>query len=232
MCTAGIYDFDNMLRLWREGFGDDEAFVREYLLVWRPQGRPFVKRVDGRIVSAADVLWFDCNGVPVAYIYGVVTDKRFRGRGLASELVAEILGYVRASGGCVAMLIAADKGLSEWYRWMGFSSRMQKPVSLVSPDGAFDFGTGCPADNLPQFRIADVAGYLALFAARGNAEGFSADVADSVIAENNGVFRVSGGKVLPSGDGTGMKVSVSQLADLFPPCLSDFRFTGLPRSKT
>ena len=52
MDGIGEKDFGDMMRLWRECFGDDEAYVRDYLLSWRPKGKSFVKRADGHIVAA------------------------------------------------------------------------------------------------------------------------------------------------------------------------------------
>lgn len=225
MDGIGEKDFGDMMRLWRECFGDDEAYVRDYLLLWRPKGKSFVKRADGHIVAAADVHLFGCDGTDVAYIFGVMTDGRYRGRGLASSLVAEILESVRNAGCCLAMLIAGDDSLAEWYKGFGFSSRFAEPVSLVSSDGSFDFGTGCSELNRVQFRIADVAAYLALYSER-TGSSFSVAVSDSAIEENNGFFTVENGTVLRTANGTGVAVTVSQLADLYPPCLSHFSYVG------
>lgn len=229
MAVSDKRDFDDMMRLWRDSFSDDETYVRDYLLSWRPRGKSFVKRADGNIVSAADVHMFDSNGIRVAYIFGVMTDKRFRNMGLASSLVSEILSDVGRSGGFLSMLIAGDDRLAEWYRGLGFSSRSLHPVSLVSDDGSFDFGTGSPELNLPQFRIVDVAAYLEAYSERVNPVPFSVCVSDRIIEGNNGVFSVAGGKADRLPDGECPTVTVSQLADLCPLALSDFSYIGANR---
>lgn len=218
---------DGMMRLWRECFGDDEAYVRDYLQKWRPLGKSFVREADGETVSAADVHMFNSCGIDVAYIFGVMTDRRYRGAGLATSLVSEILRCTRRGGCCLAMLIAGDDNLAEWYRGFGFSSRFAEPATLVSPDGSFDFGTGCTEMNKLQYRITDVPRYLAIYSARINPAPSRFCVTDPVIEENNGVFAVAGGKVVRcTHKGTGQQVTVSQLADFCPPGLSHFSYVG------
>lgn len=219
-------DFNDMMRLWQEGFGDDEGYVRDYLLSWRQRGNSFVRRRDGSIVSTADVHRFSCDGIDVSYIFGVMTDKRYRGRGLASSIVVEILRWLGDGNGYLAMLIAGSDALAEWYRGFGFSSRFSRPVSLLSDDGLFDFGTGCLECNLPQYRIADVAAYLSVYSARVDSSDFSVCVTDSVIESNNGVFAVGNGKAERLSQGGEKCVTVSQLADLFPLDLGVFSYGG------
>lgn len=219
-------DFNDMLRLWQEVFGDDEAYVRDYLLSWRQRGNSFVRRMDGSIVSTADVHGFSCDGIDVSYIFGVMTDKRYRGRGLASSIVVEILRWLGNGNGYLAMLVAGSDTLAEWYRGFGFSRRFSGPVSLLSDDGSFDFGTGCLECNLPQYRIVDVAAYLTVYSERVDSSDFSVCVTDSVIESNNGVFAVGKGKAERLSTGSGTCVTVSQLADLYPLDLRFFSYRG------
>lgn len=65
---------------------------------------------------------FHGDQVPVSYINSVATARRFRGRGLASQLMIRALGEAAARGCDFAVLIPANRRLFFFYDSFGFST--------------------------------------------------------------------------------------------------------------
>lgn len=214
--------------LWSEGFGDDPEFVSEYLGHWRGKGLGFVRREGERIVSAADMHRFCGDITSAGYIYGVVTAKDFRGWGLSGSIIREMLERLYNSGEYLAMLIAADDRLSEWYMKFGFSHRATSPVELYA-DGFFDFGTGDRTKNLLQYRIVNVRKYLSVYAsAYPDKAEFTIAVKDDILPANNGVYTVGEGRADLSPSPAAEYIAVSQLFDLYPLAETRYAYTPFP----
>ena len=96
--------------LWRECFGDGEAFMRCYEeRMFRPE-RVELALLDGReVVSMLTVLpatlrTADGASIPGGCVYGVATLKAHRGRGVATALLGSALRRLDLSAKCMAVV--------------------------------------------------------------------------------------------------------------------------------
>lgn len=106
--------------LWQQAFGDSPEFIQGFFRTgYCPERCRFLEK-DG--VLAAILYWFDCQwaGKKVAYIYGVATDKRFRGQGLCRRLMEDTHRYLQAQGYHGAALVPGDAGLFHMYKKLGY----------------------------------------------------------------------------------------------------------------
>ena len=135
-----------LLSLWKECFGDGDAFLDLFFTSAFSQDRCRCIEVDGQ--AAAALYWFDCEfeGRKLAYIYAVATGKAFRWQGICAALMADTHALLTKSGYAGAILVPGDEGLFRMYGKMGYSvcSHMgettvvagEKPVELrqISPE--------------------------------------------------------------------------------------------------
>ena len=111
-----------LTRLWQEAFGDDIAYIDAFFeTAWAPE-RSRVAVVDGEI--AAMHFWFDCrlDGQKLAYLYAVATDKRFRGRGVATKLMEDGEELLIAQGYAGAILSPGSESLFRFYADRGYET--------------------------------------------------------------------------------------------------------------
>lgn len=133
--------------LWREAFGDDDAFVDRFLMRYYSRRRMLGTETDGRLVAMLHLLPFDCSGRRFLYIYAVATAADRRRRGLAGELLREAVRFGREQQADALFLIPAE-GLRDYYARFGFAGDVA--VKFASEDG-FDFGTGDPSRDRAMF---------------------------------------------------------------------------------
>lgn len=137
-------------RLWQACFEeDDPSFVEEFLTGPYEESRMHTREVEGKTVAMAHLIPFEGEGRKIGYIYGVATLPDYRGRGLASSLVEEIVERCHREGYDAVALIAASESLQSFYRELGFEGEV--PIYLHTPDG-FDFGTGDVERNRAMLR--------------------------------------------------------------------------------
>lgn len=111
---------DGLKDLWREAFGDGDAFIDGFFeTAYSPRRCRCIR--DGE-ETAAMLFWLDgaCRGRKMAYLYAVATAKKFRGLGLCRTLMEDTCNLLKAQGCAAAMLYPAGEGLRKMYRKMGF----------------------------------------------------------------------------------------------------------------
>ena len=113
--------------LWQEAFGDDDAFLDQFYTYGFAPDRCRCLTVDGQVAAA--LYWFDCSyqDKPLAYLYGVATAKKHRGKGLCRALAENAHQHLKYLGYAGAILVPADEKLFEMYKKMEYS-----PCSSVS----------------------------------------------------------------------------------------------------
>lgn len=133
-------------RLWQEAFGDDDAFTDAFLIRHYSRRRMLAAERDGELAAMLHLVPLRSELGRTTYIYGVATDIRFRGRGLASALMRDAMRLVDERGDDAAILIPSpgDDRLRTFYGRFGFAGDI--PVTFDTADG-FDFGTGDPAHD-------------------------------------------------------------------------------------
>lgn len=107
-------------RLWREAFGDSEAFLDIFWQTAYSSDRCRCVTMNGE--CAAALYWFDCqwNGAPLAYIYAVATGKAYRGQGLCHRLMEDTHRHLAARGYAGAVLVPGEESLFRFYERMGY----------------------------------------------------------------------------------------------------------------
>lgn len=130
--------------LWQRVFGDDREFVDLFLCeVYKPENM-LVRYGQGHVAAMLHIVGLETEYGPTGYLYAVATDPAWRGRGLASGLVAEAVELLRERGFRAAMLIPSEPSLKDFYARFGFVDRGYR---LDFSEG-FDLGTGDPSRDL------------------------------------------------------------------------------------
>ena len=140
-----IMDTNGLRRLWKEAFGDSDAFLdaffstafhpERFMAIWE-QERP-----------VAALYWFDCQleGRKIAYIYAVATAESHRGQGLCHRLMEKPHILLKRLGYSGSILVPAEKGLFSLYKKLGyalcahvdtFSCQAGTPISLTQITGS------------------------------------------------------------------------------------------------
>lgn len=117
-----IDDRPALTRLWQEAFGDELAYIDAFFeTAYAPQ-RSRVAMLDGEIAGMH--YWFDCEleGEKLAYLYAVATDKRFRGRGVATALMEDGERLLREQGYCGVLLSPGSESLFRFYGDRGYET--------------------------------------------------------------------------------------------------------------
>ncbi len=107
-------------RLWKEAFGDTDAFLDIFFHRAYAFDRSRCITWDGQVVAA--LYWFDCTWEDrkLAYFYAVATDKSRRGQGLCRKLMEDTHVHLRALGyqGCI--LVPQEENLYAMYGKFGY----------------------------------------------------------------------------------------------------------------
>ncbi len=107
--------------LWREAFGDGEAFLdRFFETAFSPDRCRCAKDRD---TVASALYWFDgaYEGGRVAYLYAIATAKAYRGRGICGALMANTHRHLAELGYTGAVLVPSTPSLFAFYEKMGYS---------------------------------------------------------------------------------------------------------------
>ena len=138
-------------RLWQRAFGDEEPFIDSFLVRHYDPRRMLSAEREGRLAAMLHLIPFESEAGRTTYLYGVATDPDFRGRGLASQLVAQAVELCDRRVDDAVILIPApgNARLRDFYARFGFSGSV--PTEFRTPDG-FDFGTGDPAADRAMIR--------------------------------------------------------------------------------
>ena len=107
-------------RLWREAFGDTEAFLDLFWQSAYSHDRCRCVTVNGDVAAA--LYWFSCryDDRPIAYLYAVATAKDYRGQGICRRLMADTHRHLAEEGFRGAILVPGEEGLFRFYERMGY----------------------------------------------------------------------------------------------------------------
>lgn len=126
---------DDMMRLWRDTFHDDERYVSMIFDSYFNEDLVAYRYEDGRLISAlmgvpyrfggkADDAYDDAAGTYLSglYLCGLSTVPDMRGMGVMTELIHEINDRAEKTGFAFTFLIPASDGLVEYYADRGYIS--------------------------------------------------------------------------------------------------------------
>ena len=142
-------DISELKALWKEAFGDTDEFTDRFFAHGFSQKRSLVLKEGKEIASA--LYWFDCEFQErkIAYVYGVATKKKFRGRGFASELMKSSHDLLRDEGYSAIILVPAEDRLFYFYEKLGYI-----------PCAHIDEGTVSASEKHTDFRKVNVCEYF------------------------------------------------------------------------
>lgn len=153
-------DVPALRELWKEAFGDGDRFLDQFFEGPFAPERSRVAVVEGAVSGA--LYWFpaSCRGQSLAYLYGVATAARLRGRGLCSGLMADTQAYLSAQGIDGMLLVPGSASLFRFYARLGYApccpqGRMKVqaagPALPLKPVSPRRYG-GTPADAVASWR--------------------------------------------------------------------------------
>lgn len=107
-------------RLWKDAFGDSDAFLDSFFSTAYSPNRCRCVTVDSRLAAA--LYWFDisCNGEKMAYIYAVATAPAFREQGFCRALMGNTHNHLAALGCRGALLVPDGESLTRMYAGLGY----------------------------------------------------------------------------------------------------------------
>ena len=106
--------------LWQEAFGDTEEYLDLFFSAAFSPSRCRCAVEEGTVTAA--LYWLDgtCRGIKIAYLYAVATAKAFRGRGIASKLMADTHAHLTRLGYAGAVLVPGEAPLFGFYEKLGY----------------------------------------------------------------------------------------------------------------
>lgn len=115
-------DISLLRQLWKNAFGDTDAFLDKFFETGFSFDRCRILTVDGNL--AAGLYWFDClwDGKKVAYLYAVATDEAYQNKGLCRALMEDTHRHLKQSGYHGAALVPGNEGLFSLYEKFGYRS--------------------------------------------------------------------------------------------------------------
>ena len=123
-------------QLWKQAFGDTDAFLDSFFTLGFSPDRCRQITTDGKVVAA--LYWFDCsfNSKKIAYLYAVATDKAYQGKGLCRLLIEDTHRHLKALGYAGALLVPGNAGLFDLYKKLGYSTCCSVNEFTCKADGA------------------------------------------------------------------------------------------------
>lgn len=117
-------EIDQMKRLWKVCFGDEDAYIDFYYAHGYEAANTFVAAEQERVVSMMTLLPVtmrtEQGSFRGRYVYAVATDPQHRGRGLMTALEAYAARTVQAQGDAFLTLVPASMPLFGMYRKIGY----------------------------------------------------------------------------------------------------------------
>ncbi|MBQ4043840.1 MAG: GNAT family N-acetyltransferase [Clostridia bacterium] len=106
--------------LWKEAFGDGDAFLDTFFTTAFSPDRCRCTAVGAD--AAAALYWFDCTwqNRRAAYIYAVAAARAYRGQGIASALMEDTHRHLQSCGYDGAVLVPGSGELFRFYRRFGY----------------------------------------------------------------------------------------------------------------
>lgn len=117
--TAENYPIEKLKALWKEVFGDTDEYISLFFSrKFRPENT-FIIDENG-LKSMAFYVEQKIENLSCAYICGVATEPKSRGKGYAAAIMEHMLKVIESRGFHLAFLIPATDSLFDFYKKQGF----------------------------------------------------------------------------------------------------------------
>jgi len=124
---TGPDDIPALTALWQEAFGDSEPEIARFFETVRPDSEGFAAEEDGVLASMLFALPVTLAAgdqtVSASYFYAVATLRAYRGRGLASALMAYAEKRLQKDGVRAVLLVPGEVSLVQFYEPLGYTGR-------------------------------------------------------------------------------------------------------------
>ena len=126
-------DIPALRTLWKEAFGDADAFLDKFFSTGFSCDRCRLLTVKGQLAAA--LYWFDCtwNDKKVAYLYAVATAKAFQKQGLCRALMEGTHKHLQDLDYVGAALVPGNDGLFSLYGKIGYQSFCPMTMHTIAP---------------------------------------------------------------------------------------------------
>lgn len=113
-------DIPALRRLWKEAFGDSDAYLDLFFQTAYAPERSIVMTGEDSILGGA--YWLDCtvSSQKLAYVYAVAITASRQGQGLGTQLMNAIHTRLAAQGYAGALLVPGSPRLWSYYRRFGY----------------------------------------------------------------------------------------------------------------
>ena len=112
-------DKNAVIGLWQEAFGEAEKEILPFLEFINKN--MLLMEENGEIVSMLSLLKVKIGEIKGRYVYAVATDKRFRGRGYASELLRYAKQLIKENNEEFLVILPQNESLYAFYAKSGFT---------------------------------------------------------------------------------------------------------------
>lgn len=125
--TIAIEDYDNLISFWKENYfvGEMDEIERFKLFLKKNPRLSLLMEDKGKIVGTVLGSFDGRRG----YLQKVVTDKKYRKKGIAKKLVEEAIGRLRKLGALYIPINCEDE-ISNFYLKCGFKKTKQVPMNI------------------------------------------------------------------------------------------------------
>ncbi|MBR5474628.1 MAG: GNAT family N-acetyltransferase [Lachnospiraceae bacterium] len=113
-------DIPALRELWKEAFGDTDAFLDTFFVQAFASERCRLVRAGFDIAAA--LYWFDCEcrGERMAYVYAVATKEAYRKQGLSHRLLEDTHRHLKENGYGGVLLVPGSESLFRFYEGQGY----------------------------------------------------------------------------------------------------------------
>lgn len=151
---AGEKEFEQIVSLWEEAFGDSREWVMMYLS--ENIKNVLVYSEDSVVMGMLSLLEIFYKGRKGYYIYGVATRKAYRSKGISTKLLDFAKNIVKEKSVDFLVLVPRNQGLFDFYAERGFSPVASVETKEYTRDALLEKCCGCriyPASPAEYFDI-------------------------------------------------------------------------------
>lgn len=131
-------DFEEIVCLWVECFGDDKDFNDYFFENVFDINDTLILRKDGKIASMAQMMEFDTSKGKVTYIYGACTANSHRKQGLMATVLEKSFEIGRQKGHKFSILIPQEPWLFGFYSKFGYEKGLTISINAYHANGESD----------------------------------------------------------------------------------------------
>ncbi len=155
-------------QMWREVFAPEEHWLDMYFeKVYHPDDLMILTAGDDDDVIASSLLlqrytlYFHSTPVPMGYISGAVTRRRYRNRGYMKQLICDAFEKAYDRGDAVVSVIPASRRLFRYYDRLGFSTVFYIDEERYTDVHKFEYtGTYSAVDPSDSHEVYNAVDYM------------------------------------------------------------------------